>query len=156
MTCQWWSCDQRGGANGFCSSACANKYRVDLRRREVKYRLVQLAGGECVQCGYSECIEALEFHHRDPTTKRFKLGSGDTPSWHILVAEVAKCDLLCANCHREVESIPFIERWQKVLERVMDRDVRAQEAPRASITASERRPGKVQRRSVFNDLRVAA
>jgi predicted HNH restriction endonuclease len=41
----------------------------------------------------------LQFHHRDPSTKDFGLGhfSG---SLARLIAEAAKCDLVCANCHR--------------------------------------------------------
>lgn len=135
--CKWWGCE-RTCEDQFCSQSCGNKYRVDLRRREVKYRLVQLAGGRCVRCGYGKCIEALEFHHRDPSTKRFAFGSGDTPSWHILVEEVAKCDLLCSNCHREVESEPFRERWAAVFERVAERAVQAHAAARCEITAAER------------------
>ncbi len=58
-----------------------------------------MAGGQCVDCGYVRCIAALEFHHRDPATKEFGLGSFDG-SLDKLIAEAAKCDLLCASCHR--------------------------------------------------------
>lgn len=70
--------------------------------RELKSRLVGLLGGKCVRCGYKNCLAALEFHHRDPKTKSFSLGSVscNTP-WEKLVKEAAKCILLCANCHRE-------------------------------------------------------
>src|SRR5436189_289525 len=53
----------------------------------------------CEDCGYDVSVAALEFHHRDSKTKDF--GVGDfSGSWERLVAEAAKCDLLCANCHR--------------------------------------------------------
>ena len=40
---------------------------------ERKQALVELCGGKCVACGYSKCIAALEFHHRDPAKKDFPL-----------------------------------------------------------------------------------
>jgi hypothetical protein len=46
----------------------------------------------------------LQFHHRDPTTKRFSLaGGGIARSLERAREEAAKCVLLCANCHAEVE-----------------------------------------------------
>jgi hypothetical protein len=52
-----------------------------------------------MDCGYARCVAALEFHHRDPRTKKFGLGQFDG-SLARLLAEAEKCDLLCANCHR--------------------------------------------------------
>jgi hypothetical protein len=45
-------------------------------------------------------VEVLEFHHRDPDGKDFKVSQG---SWSLerMKAEADKCALLCANCHRE-------------------------------------------------------
>jgi DNA-binding transcriptional ArsR family regulator len=79
--------------------------RVAERRRRVKEILVAEAGGRCVICGYDRHPAALEFHHRDPETKRFGLGaSGLTRSIASMRAEAGKCDLLCSNCHAEVEA----------------------------------------------------
>ena len=62
------------------------------------------AGGCCVLCGYSESPGALQFHHVDPATKSFSLGAaGLTRSLAKARAEAAKCVLLCARCHAEVE-----------------------------------------------------
>ena len=69
------------------------------RRRNRKRDLVAARGGRCVDCGYSACVEALQFHHRDPATKDFRLGAFDG-TLQRLVAEAEKCDLVCANCHR--------------------------------------------------------
>lgn len=69
------------------------------RRRKRKADLVTAYGGRCVDCGYSTCPEALQFHHRDPSTKDFRLGAFNG-SLVRLLAEAAKCDLVCANCHR--------------------------------------------------------
>jgi formate-dependent nitrite reductase cytochrome c552 subunit len=43
----------------------------------------------------------LEFHHRDPTQKDFSLGHAKMTNFEKVKSELDKCDLLCANCHRE-------------------------------------------------------
>jgi transposase len=84
--------------------ACRSE-AVDRRRREVKRILVAEAGGPCVLCGYSGPPRALHFHHVDPTTKSFAVaGAGITRSLASSRAEAAKCVLLCATCHAEVEA----------------------------------------------------
>lgn len=78
---------------------------VTRRRRRVKRMLVDEAGGSCAACGYSRCLAALHFHHRDPEEKSFALsGSGMARSLESVRAEADKCVLLCANCHAEVEA----------------------------------------------------
>lgn len=47
-------------------------------------------------------IDALEFHHKDPSIKEFKLGSGNTMSWKGYKSEALKCMLVCSNCHKEI------------------------------------------------------
>jgi len=74
-------------------------------RRRTKARLVELFGGHCIRCGYAEHLAALVFHHRDPRSKSFAISVDGVPrAWHRLVDEAAKCDLLCANCHREAHA----------------------------------------------------
>jgi transposase len=46
---------------------------VSERRREVKRLLVEEAGGCCLLCGFGEHQAALQFHHLDPTEKKFHL-----------------------------------------------------------------------------------
>lgn len=94
----------------------AKTYRYQKkRRRRVKAELIELRGGRCEECEYSVSLAALEFHHRDPATKEFGIGNFNG-SWERLLAEVEKCDLLCANCHRlrhaavQIEPDRYIER----------------------------------------------
>ena len=50
-------------------------------------------------------LGALQFHHRDPTTKSFEVSrQGITRSLQRLRLEARKCVLLCANCHAMVEA----------------------------------------------------
>jgi transcriptional regulator with XRE-family HTH domain len=78
---------------------------VVARRRAIKAALVKEAGGACVLCGYARSTAALHFHHLDPGAKEFHLSRhGVTRSIATARAEAAKCILLCANCHAEVEA----------------------------------------------------
>ena len=78
---------------------------VAKRRRKLKKSLVEYMGGECSICSYNKCIAALEFHHVDPTQKKFGISvSGNTRSLNKLKAEADKCILVCANCHREIDN----------------------------------------------------
>jgi transposase len=75
------------------------------RRRKIKQQLVSEAGGRCQICGYDKSVAALHFHHVDPAEKAFGLsGNGATRSIKRARAEAAKCVVLCANCHAEVEA----------------------------------------------------
>ena len=75
------------------------------RRSELKMRCVQYKGGKCEACGYCRCREALEFHHRNPRHKDFSISTAwARQGWAKIRAELDKCLLLCANCHREVHA----------------------------------------------------
>ena len=55
---------------------------------------------KCAQCSQTH-VACLEFHHRNPVEKDFLLSVGVAKfSLERLQVEIAKCDVLCANCHR--------------------------------------------------------
>lgn len=87
-------------------------------RRERKQALIALLGGKCVRCGYARCVAALEFHHRDPAAKKFNVSVENIlRRWEIVLEEAQKCDLLCANCHRELEDALYVETMVAFSER---------------------------------------
>lgn len=78
---------------------------VVKRRKKVKRLSIEYKGEKCQSCGYNRCEAALELHHIDPKTKSFGIGEkGYTRVWEKVKAELDKCILLCANCHREAEA----------------------------------------------------
>jgi len=101
-----------------CDLICANCHRrrhlavqvpnedpVVRSRRETKRRAVALLGGQCVGCGGTFPEPLFEFHHLDARTKEFAIShDGITRRWKKIEAELAKCVLLCANCHRETHA----------------------------------------------------
>jgi hypothetical protein len=73
-------------------------------RRRRKKEFVELLGGACQKCGYSKCLWALDFHHRDKNEKGFSIGKQlACKSKATVLEELKKCDLLCRNCHAEAE-----------------------------------------------------
>jgi transposase len=94
----------RVGTGGRYRCKRCRSEHVSARRRRVKRLLVDEAGGRCVLCGYDRYVGALQFHHLDPSTKSFALSvQGVARSLEKARAEAAKCVLICANCHAEVE-----------------------------------------------------
>ena len=65
----------------------------------------------CERCG-EDAPECLHFHHRDPETKDREVSAAIEQGWskRRILAEIAKCDVLCANCHCK-------EHWHEHVER---------------------------------------
>jgi DNA-directed RNA polymerase subunit M/transcription elongation factor TFIIS len=53
----------------------------------------------CVDCGYNAHPSALDFDHIGDD-KHFDIGSNTSASRERLQAEMDKCEVVCANCHR--------------------------------------------------------
>lgn len=78
-------------------TARINAHRIDNRVRIFEY----LSAHPCVDCGETDVI-VLEFDHRDRTTKRRDVALlAASSSWKVVAAEIEKCDVRCANCHRK-------------------------------------------------------
>jgi protein-arginine kinase activator protein McsA len=84
----------------------SNSKKVNKWRKSTKKLMVDSMGGKCVICGYCSCIEAMDFHHIDPSTKNFSISQviANPKKWNVVVEELRRCVLLCSNCHREVEA----------------------------------------------------
>lgn len=57
-----------------------------------------LTSAACQKCGVED-RRVLVSHHRDPGQKEFQVTTRARISRHRLEAELAKCDVLCCNCH---------------------------------------------------------
>ena len=76
--------------------------RVRLRQDGTTHLLRELRRVPCADCGGRFEPYQMDFDHRDPATKAFNLTAGRAMlmSTKRLLAEVAKCDIVCVNCHR--------------------------------------------------------
>jgi hypothetical protein len=72
--------------------------RAHLRAAVYEYKRDYCA---CARCGEGDPA-CLEFHHRDPDEKERAIGEMVTYGYALpkIRAEIEKCDVLCANCHR--------------------------------------------------------
>jgi hypothetical protein len=89
------------GYRRFKCKTC-HKKRIKEKTDNRKIELINYKGGKCLTCGYDKCIAALEFHHRDPSQKDPDWSKSRKHKFEKIKDELDKCDLLCANCHREV------------------------------------------------------
>ena len=98
--------DRDGKTQSYCK-LCNNRNSLD-RKRALKQQAINYKGGKCERCGYSKCNSALEFHHLDPSQKDFNLAKQRATSWEKnkerICAELDKCIMICANCHRELHA----------------------------------------------------
>lgn len=74
-----------------------NAKKSKERSRTWLWNLLQQSS--CMDCGESDPI-VLEFDHRDPTTKKYTVVEMVGHSISTIQAEINKCDIVCANCHR--------------------------------------------------------
>lgn len=75
---------------------------IDYRKRR-KQNLIKVCGEKCCLCGYNKTQTALEFHHLRPEDKLYSIGAaGLCHKIEDDIAEIKKCILVCANCHREI------------------------------------------------------
>lgn len=103
------NCGQRKPLTGFYRdprkrSKCRECYRAwhrEYQRERVEFLTSYKLERGCMDCGYDEYACALEFDHRPGEIKLFMphtlkvLGS-----WQQMLDEIAKCDVVCSNCHR--------------------------------------------------------
>lgn len=68
------------------------------KRRAIINRYKTLKG--CVDCGYKENAEALDFDHLRDKEFLISRAVAQMTSWKRIKEEVKKCEVRCANCHR--------------------------------------------------------
>lgn len=114
MNCIKCGNELKGRQKKFCSRICKNRHsnswsqtaeKQKEKGTERKQVLVEYKGGKCIVCSYNKCLRSLSFHHRIPSEKSFSLDLRNLTNrnWNSILKEVEKCDLLCMNCHMEVE-----------------------------------------------------
>lgn len=77
-------------------------YLASAERLADRIRLVEeikLSRG-CADCGYDKYPEALDFDHLPGVEKLGNVAQMINYSMDKLMAEIAKCEVVCANCHR--------------------------------------------------------
>lgn len=106
---------QQNGRAIYCSKSCRSEHYKTLRRgcsKEAGYRKkrsskireilaeIKIKKG-CELCGYNKFAGALHFNHKNPEEKSFDISSNPRRKLSDTMAEIEKCNVLCANCHAE-------------------------------------------------------
>lgn len=81
------------------AAAAGTARRRSAQKARWAATLAELKSGPCADCGNRFHPVAMDFDHRDPAEKSFQISKGPKNLQRVL-AEIAKCDLVCANCHR--------------------------------------------------------
>jgi hypothetical protein len=76
----------------------AQERKRDLALERTLYLIAFFESHPCVDCGETDPV-VLEFDHR--RDKLFSIGMElSRRKWQSILAEIEKCDVVCANCHR--------------------------------------------------------
>jgi hypothetical protein len=100
--------DRYRKGNAEASSKRRRKDPEKMRAQKHRYMSANLAiireakSAPCTDCGIAYAYYVMQFDHLDAATKEFNIGViGPTASRERLIAEIAKCEVVCANCHAE-------------------------------------------------------
>jgi hypothetical protein len=88
-------------AKGLCVRHYKQQSSADrLTERRAFLDEYKLSRG-CIDCGYADHPAALEFDHLPQFEKSFDVGRAVyKAAWAGILDEIAKCEVVCSNCHR--------------------------------------------------------
>ncbi len=83
----------------FYRTQTAYRFQVNARR---KLKLTKyLESKETHAARRARTSYVMDLDHQTPKDKKFNLSDAGRSSTETVLAEIAKCDAVCANCHRE-------------------------------------------------------
>lgn len=100
-----WAAQNTDKTKGY-QKKCRLKHPETSRRATADYRARrreqlnhEKIGKPCVDCGGIFPPECMDFDHLGG--KKFQIGQSHSSfPWKVVLEEIAKCELVCANCHR--------------------------------------------------------
>lgn len=72
--------------------------RVRLKNAEI---IREYKSGPCADCGIQYPYYVMDFDHRQGEDKVINLANASRMTRSKILEEIAKCDAVCSNCHRE-------------------------------------------------------
>ena len=85
----------------------ARHYASKQKRHDENKRLLteRKEQSPCSSCGEYHPACCMDYHHLDPSIKEKQISSMlSANSWKKIEEEIAKCVLLCSNCHRKIHN----------------------------------------------------
>jgi hypothetical protein len=110
MTCLNCNKEFIGRKKKYCSKKCSKQnFHRRHPEKQLEYQHSKKIGIEtyklargCDKCGYIKCAAALDFHHINPSKKKFGINQVNWSNSNRVKLELKKCILLCKNCHSEL------------------------------------------------------
>lgn len=70
-------------------------------------------GKPCADCGLVFPWQVMQWDHKPGTEKSLEISAAFAVSRETVLAEIAKCDLVCTNCHiiRTFQRAPWGRKW---------------------------------------------
>lgn len=104
-----------GCSKGTVAYHCGNSQKaktIDRQRSRRTKRRIHIqeikASATCMDCGEDYLYYVLEFDHRPDEIKLFNISMYGQYTLEDVKKEIAKCDIVCANCHK-------IRTWQRMV-----------------------------------------
>lgn len=89
-----------GDRKASCCKECHKKnIRATYKEKVDKVNAYKSERG-CRKCGETRHW-MLDFHHANPEEKEFAISDAIRRKFENILPEMEKCDILCANCHRD-------------------------------------------------------
>lgn len=74
---------------------------VQAHRHRIKLRIAEIKDVPCMDCEGRFHPACMEFDHvNDDKIQSIARMAGECRPWELIEAEIAKCEIVCANCHR--------------------------------------------------------
>ncbi|MFJ6579250.1 hypothetical protein ACIQMY_25225 [Streptomyces sp. NPDC091368] len=93
----------RDGHLNQCKKCTVARYgpgrSVRAKRDRLYFQRIKIDRG-CADCGYNANPVALDFDHLPGAKKLYRVCTMAGMSRALIDAEIAKCEVVCANCHR--------------------------------------------------------
>ena len=101
----------RGGRHYSCRECDSNKSY--LRRKRNRQVILEAKDVPCMDCGVYYPFWIMQFDHRDPDKKSFGLHQYSARALQKVKDEIAKCDVVCSNCHDDRTYKRDLEKRQR-------------------------------------------
>lgn len=89
------------------------------RRQKIRALTDEQKRRECLDCKTIFHPVAMDYDHRDGEIKLFEISQARSLRRDLYLAEIAKCDLVCANCHRHRTYLRRIAKRSASLSKTM-------------------------------------
>lgn len=90
------------GGSGYRTTCrdCSRAYQAEVKREVTDFVDAYKMQSGCADCGWCKHPQALEFDHRPDEIKGAEISDMRKAPLSLVIEEIAKCDVVCANCHR--------------------------------------------------------